>query len=121
MNGMFIMPLVPRPDVRRAKHGCGPIIRDSLVQSCLSIFLIAGTDRSICREICSVARYVMAVLVIDDSGVMCGVGSIAATNFCQRAVPDETPPRSEMDFSIGRDRFVFRDPEFSCRQTIVAA
>src|SRR5215510_12605628 len=70
MNDMFIMPLVPRPDVRRAKHRRGPIIRDGLVQSRLSIVLVIGKARSIYREICSVARDVMAVFVINDTGVM---------------------------------------------------
>jgi hypothetical protein len=68
------------------------------------------------------ARDVMTVFVIDDSGIVRGVGAVtAASALHQGAVVEKLPARPKMDFAIRRGRIEFEHVVSTAGQTVMAA
>src|SRR5260221_2474077 len=104
------MPLVKCPYVGCLHHGRGQIVTGSFVQGSLGVDLVFGPAQVIAAEVRCVPGQVVAILVIDDSCVVRGVGPVRSSRgLDQRAVSHQPAAGAEVDLSIGVNRIVLNN------------
>src|ERR1700704_4706919 len=102
MELLFVMAVVPRPDVGRLQHCRRPVITGSLIYSSLTIILSVRAAQCVRPKVGCVSRDVVAVLVIQNTSVMRGVRAIATVGCLRQcAVLQQPPTRAEMDLPVG--------------------
>src|SRR5207237_2076180 len=104
MDFLRIVAAVPSPNVRRFQHGRSPVVASALINRGLAILLPVRRPKSITLKIGRVARAVVAVFVIDDSGILGSVCPVArpveaAGSFHKCAIVEELPAGTEMNFA----------------------
>ena len=122
MNDPFVMPVVPRPDVRSAEHGCCPVIADAFIHGRLAIILVVGRLQKIRPKIRAVPRDMMTIFVVNNSGIVGRISAIAFPgSFGERAVLPQLPARPEMNLALRRDRIILRNVILAAGQPVMAA
>ena len=71
-----VMPLVQCPDMGRIEHSRSPVITGPLINPRFFVVLIIRRPKSIDPEIRSMARDVMAILMVDDPSIVRSIGAV---------------------------------------------